>query len=278
MGCRVPLGCWSQGAKRERALKNVHDAVRENVSAVAEINTRKRLHLSQDRPVMDGLDGLSERRKLCDVCCRLNPGAIRNGSSFDFDPQVLSYWSQWLGNSRPKLLIVGQDFGSVQYFVRFHGKDDPSSLTNGNLRKLLREAGIDVGEPPAHDPHAPVFLTNSILCLKEGAMAAPIRAPWVRNCSANYLRPLIDFLRPVVTVGMGSNGWMAVRHALNLSDLPRGISEAAGGMWRISPDHAVFAVGHCSGLGLANRSWAQQVLDWREIGQVLAASPPGTGR
>jgi len=224
---------------------------------------------------MEGLEVLAERRKTCDICCRLDSSSICNGSSFDFDPPVVSYWSQWLGHSRPKLLIVGQDFGSIQYFLDFRGKDDPGSPTNENLRKLLQEAGIDVGAPPISDPNAPVFLTNSILCLKHGSMAAPIRTRWVRNCSSVHLRPLIELLRPLVTVGMGTNGWTAVRNALKLSGVPERIGEAAGKMWPTSPDHVVFAVGHCSGLGLVNRSWDKQVRDWKQIGEVLATKARG---
>ncbi len=224
----------------------------------------------------EGLKILAERRKTCDVCCRVSTGAIRNGSSFDFDPSELSYWSQWLGNSRPRLLIVGQDFGSIQYFVQFQGKDDPNSATNRNLRKLLREAGIHVGAPPGSDPNAPVYLTNSILCLKEGAMKDRINPQWVRNCSAIHLRPLMELLSPEVTIGMGSHGWAAVRNALNLSGVPEKIGQAAGQVWRISPHHAVAAVGHCSGLGLVNRSWEKQVLDWKQIGEALAVAARGS--
>ncbi|MGC2621256.1 MAG: hypothetical protein WA414_19590, partial [Acidobacteriaceae bacterium] len=83
-------------------------------------------------------------------------------------------------------------------------------------------------------------------------------------------------LRPAVTVAMGSYGWMAVRGALNLSDVPSGISQAAGQMWRTSPEHSVFAVGHCSGLGLVNRSWEKQILDWKRIGEALRANSGGT--
>lgn len=247
-----------------------------NLSELSQQSGNNRGLLKHGRPEMDGLEGLTERRRACDVCCRLDPRLVRNGSSFDFDPPVLSYWSQWLGHSRPKLLIVGQDFGSVGYFTEFQGRDDPSSPTNKNLRSLLREAGIDVGAPPIPDPNAPVLLTNSILCLKEGGMAAPIRAPWVRNCSAFHLRPLIDLLRPAITVGMGSRGWMAVRNALTLSGVPQRIGEAAGQVWRISPGHAVFAVGHCSGLGVVNRPWEKQLRDWKQIGEVLSATAQGT--
>jgi DNA polymerase len=216
------------------------------------------------------LEALVRQRQSCRLCTDRDPNQIRNGSTFDFEPQILSYWSQWLGHRQPKLLIVGQDFGTVEYFLKFRGRDDPGSRTNANLRELLVIAGMEVGVPPESDPAALVFLTNSILCLKSGSMNAPIKKSWVRNCSAHYLRPLIRFLQPPVIVGMGSGGWMAVREALDLSGVPDSISQAAGNRWRTALGQAVFAVGHCSGLGLVNRSWEKQVMDWSRIGKAVA--------
>jgi hypothetical protein len=53
------------------------------------------------------------------------PPAIRNGSEFPFDPDVVSHWSQWLGDTKPKLLVIGQDFGDTAYFEKHQGRDDP---------------------------------------------------------------------------------------------------------------------------------------------------------
>lgn len=215
------------------------------------------------------LQAFAESRQSCRICLDRDPGLIRNGSEFDFDPPIVSFWSQWLGNVKPIILIVGQDFGSVGYFVEFQGKDDPRSPTNNNLYKLLAEAGVRVGRPPFFDRVAPVFLTNAILCLKAGPMNAPIKDRWVRACSQSHLKPLINALQPKIVVGMGSHGWQAVRNALSMSEAPSMIGQAAGLSWTLSDALRVFAVGHCSGLGLVNRSWTQQVLDWQAIGQAL---------
>jgi hypothetical protein len=50
-----------------------------------------------------------------------NPGKIHAGATFDFDPDVISYWSQWLGHPHPQILIVGQDFGDIEYFNKYRG-------------------------------------------------------------------------------------------------------------------------------------------------------------
>jgi uracil-DNA glycosylase len=211
-------------------------------------------------------------RKACRICVERNPGSIRSCAEFECDPDVISHWELWLGHRAPKLLVIGQDFGNVDYFVRNHGRDQPNNKTNHNLWKLLVEAGVRAKDPRELDANAPVFLTNSVLCLKEGKMSAPVRASWISTCTARHLLPLIALLQPPVVVGMGSCGWRAARQAFRLRQAPRPISAAAGSRW-ISEDQAqVFAVGHCSPLGLINRPWPLQVADWRRIGEVIASA------
>jgi len=209
-------------------------------------------------------------RKACRICVERSPGRIRSCAEFDYDPDVVSHWEQWLGHRRPKLLLVGQDFGNVDYFVRHRGRDEPRNPTNDNLHRLLAAAGIRAKEPPDYDPEAPVFATNSILCLKEGKMSGAIRTSWVDACAEMHLAPLVRYLRPLVVVGMGSHGWRAVRRVFVLDHAPQRISEAAGGDWIAGDGTRVFAVGHPGPLGLTNRPLAQQLADWRRIGAVVS--------
>jgi DNA polymerase len=207
-------------------------------------------------------------RKACRICLARSPGRIRSSAEFDFDPDVVSLWEQWLGHKAPKLLLVGQDFGNVDYFIRNRGRDAPGNPTNANLHKLLAAAGILAKAPPEPDPDAPVFATNSILCLKRGPMNAPILSSWVNTCAATHLASLVRHLRPAVVVGMGSHGWRAVRRVLALHGAPQPISQAAGGEWTAADGTRAFAVGHPGPLGLINRPWPQQLADWRRIGEA----------
>jgi DNA polymerase len=210
-------------------------------------------------------------RKACRVCVERSPGRIRSCAEFDYDPDVVSHWELWLGHKHPRLVVVGQDFGTVDYFVRNRGRDNPRNKTNENLWKLLGEAGIVATHPRQSDDEARVFLTNSILCLKEGTMSGPVRASWVATCTKQHLLPLLAWLKPPVVVGMGSCGWRAVRQAFVLVEAPRAISGAGGGRWLSADRTQVFAVGHCSPLGLINRPWPQQVADWQSIGAAISA-------
>jgi len=219
---------------------------------------------------VDEYCALVAARKACRICLQRSPGRIRSCAEFVFDPDVVSHWEQWLGHRQPKILVVGQDFGNVAYFVRHKGRDAPDNLTNANLQRCLRAAGISVGDPSRRDATAPVFMTNSILCVKEGRMDAPILASWVRSCTEAHLKPLLRLLKPPVVVGMGSHGWQAVRRAFALGDAPRLISQAVGGAWLAADGTQVFAVMHCGPLGLTNRPLGQQLADWRGIGETVA--------
>ncbi len=215
-------------------------------------------------------EALIAARKACRICLERHPGKLRSCAEFPFDPPVLSHWEQWLGHKNPALLAVGQDFGNVDYFLRHRGRDDPCNKTNHNLHRLLIEAGIAVKGPAERDPEAPVFLTNAILCVKEGKMSAAIRASWIDACTERHLRPLIRLLRPPVVVGMGAAGWRAVRRVFALHEAPRRLAQAAGGCWSAADRTRVFAVGHPGPLGLINRPWPQQRADWQRIGAAVA--------
>ncbi|GJE37880.1 uracil-DNA glycosylase family protein [Methylobacterium persicinum] len=220
------------------------------------------------------LADLIERRKACRICVDRDPDRIVSAASFSFDPEVVSHWAQWLGHLNPRLVIVGQDFSDAGYFEWHHGADDPRSATNANLHRLLTIAGFSPGRPPLPDPDTPIYLTNSILCLKHPPMNRPIADRWVRACSSAQLTPLISRLDPEAVVGMGSHGWRAVRLALGLEDASSSIQRAAGGCWTAA-SRIAFAVGHCGPLGLANRSWSRQTEDWSRIGAALNL---GSGR
>jgi uracil-DNA glycosylase len=224
-------------------------------------------------PRSDQYKALVAARKACRICVERSPGKIRSCAEFDFDPDVVSHWEAWLGHERPKLLAVGQDFGNVGYFVRNRGRDDPDNQTNANLRRLLIEAGFTATDPAELDRDTPVFLTNSILCIKEGPMDGAVRSNWVDACADKHLRPLIHYLKPPIVVGMGSCGWRAVRRVFALAHAPERISGAAGSSWVSADGTRVFAVGHPGPQGLTNRPLPQQLADWRRIGEAVSAAP-----
>jgi uracil-DNA glycosylase len=222
--------------------------------------------------------GLVAARKACRLCIDSDPGKIRSGASFEFDPHVVSYWSQWLGHPRPLLLVVGQDFGDTKYFEDQKGKDKPGNKTNENLRELLLCAGFNPTHPPESDPETRVYLTNSILCLKQPPMNSLIYPRWVRACAEKHLKPLVEHLKPLIIVAMGAWAWRAAQFAFEPTAAPKKFSAAVGKEWKTEKGIRIFAVGHCSGLGIRNRPWQAQKEDWARVGEALRKLPQNAER
>jgi uracil-DNA glycosylase len=248
------------------------EPVRATSPASVLLSAYKRVE--QGAKVMDRHTALVASRKECRLCMQLNPGEILNGSEFHFDPDVISYWSQWLGNHTPTLLIVGNDFSNVDYFKLNHGHDEQNNPTNENLRALLNVAGLTAAKAPQPDHNASVFLTNSILCLKTSKkMNGGMRPPWVEACTQNHLRPLTQYLKPPIVVGMGAYGWQAVRSLFSLEQAPKTITEAIKNPqpWTTEDQTLVFAVVHCGRQAInLTRHWPEQIEDWRRIGEVIS--------
>jgi hypothetical protein len=236
--------------------------------------------------VIETYEGLVKKRKACRICCNSNPGLIFNGSALPeqlackpADPDVVSYWSQLSGNRSPEIVVIGQDFSDVSYFAENNGRDDTFNQTNMRLAELLRIAGIDVDWSRTKDDRGPVYLTNAILCLKRGkldlqrrSMSAPIKSGWVRNCSNEFLRPLLALLRPKIVVAMGGHAWRAVWEVLGCpEDMNLSITKVVGKVQVHSPEFGFVAVPvvHCGPRGLQSRARELQNQDWREIGKLL---------
>jgi hypothetical protein len=77
--------------------------------------------------------------------------------------------------------LVGQDWGTVDYFQKHLGRDVIENATNQKLTKF------EVGPANQTDRQSGVFATNAILCLKPGAanaMSAPVKQTWFSACSS----------------------------------------------------------------------------------------------
>jgi hypothetical protein len=221
--------------------------------------------------VQEEIESLVLARRNCRLCMNSHPGTIQNGAEFDYDPRVVSHWSQWLGDLQPQLLVIGQDFGDLAYFERFRGRDDPQSTTNQNLFDLLIKAGFQPKPPPTKDVTSGVFLTNSLLCFKTSkGMSSTVKKHWSQTCTTFHLQPLIRVLIPKAIVALGGPAWESLREMFSLRSAPARIREAAGGHWT-TKNSEIFAMGHCGGLGRANRCRELQSEDWRRMGNFLGS-------
>ena len=212
---------------------------------------------------------LVQKRKTCSLCSELvNPSQCERGHH---DSNHIGPWSRWQGNLDAEIVVVGQDWGDTDYFIKNHGVDAKDNPTNNMLRELLGSIGIDVGSPHDCGSEGQVFLTNAILCLKtNGGLQGNVEKEWFSNCGKAFLRPLIEIVQPKVTVCLGERAWRSVTAAFDQPagrfrdsvENPRGVQIMDGGV--------AMAVYHCGARILnTHRNREQQFRDWHRIRKAL---------
>ncbi len=191
-------------------------------------------------------------RKACHLCHDLtNPADIERGR---FDSYHVGPWSRWQGNLDARLMVVGQDWETVDYFVQHKGCPDPRHPSNLVLMDLVRLAGAEIGDGGSRVGPDVAFFTNAILCLKgaEGGSQGKVRPCWFRNCT-QFLRRQIEIVHPAVVVGLGRHAYQAILRGFGLTcghsvggrTWLRAEVEATHG--RVLPNGSrAFAVYHCA--------------------------------
>jgi DNA polymerase len=125
-------------------------------------------------------DALVARRKKCRRCVGLSNPAF--GRFCRFDSTEIGPWSRLHGDLDAQLMVFGQDWGDVDYYVRNRGLDDLNNPTSKNLERILQHIGMDVSLTAYSDQPRGLFLTNAILCLKTGGLQAKVHPTWIDNC------------------------------------------------------------------------------------------------
>lgn len=215
---------------------------------------------------------LVRRRKQCRACQGLtNPSIISDGA---FDSDHIGPWSRWKSDLNARVMVVGQDWGDVTAFRQYAGRDDIDSPTNAMLRRLLASVGIHLS-PPGAPPGAPtatealVFLTNAILCLKEGGCQGLVQRTWFENCARLFLREQIEIINPEVVVALGERAYRAISQAFGLKRIAfrRAVESPPlplpSGSWLVP-------VYHCGQRILnTHRRAPKQLDDWARVRKTL---------
>ena len=201
----------------------------------------------------------------------MNPSACCGGAH---DSEEIGPWTRWQGRLDAELMVVGQDWGDVDYFTEHAGLDESKNPTNRRLRTLLAEAGFAVADVGMAEGRGNVFLTNAVLCLKSGGLSGPVNADWFRECGPAFLRPQIELVRPRAVVTLGERAYGALMRAFGLQPIKFREAVEAPRPVELLPGVAYFPVYHCSPRVLAGtRTLARQREDWRRIGAWLGRVP-----
>ena len=204
----------------------------------------------------------------CQASGLTNPSIVSSGR---FDSPEIGPWSRWQGGLGATLMIVGQDWGTVEYFSEHAGLDGPetSNPTNEALRALVRELGIEIGPPGDLRRAGVVFLTNAVLCLKGGSLQAPVRTEWFVNCG-DFLRRQVEIVAPRLLVCLGERAYRSLAAAFGFRPGPfRAAVERADGV-ELPTGTRAFARYHC-GRRIQNthRPFPVQRQDWCRLVRFL---------
>lgn len=157
---------------------------------------------------------LVKDRKNCSLCFEkkfINQSEIKNG---EFDTCEIGNYSTWANSLNAEVIIVGQDYANQEIFIRDKGDIEPKTLdensspndystaTNYYLRELTKEIGFDIGLPTKTSSQK-IFLTNAVLCLKQGNMSASVPDEVFKNCGTKFLNPLVEIISPKVIIPLG---------------------------------------------------------------------------
>lgn len=220
-------------------------------------------------------EALVTARKACRACSDIaNPSVIEGGI---FDCNEIGAWSLWQGNLNAEVMVVGQDWGDVDWFLRVNGRPTSTSKTNTTLVELLAAAGLNINLANKTNGGGVLFFTNAVLCMKRGGAQAPVKPEWLRNCGTRFLRPMIDIVRPSVVVSLGAKAYRTVMTSHDMT--PRKFSSAveSGEPDELPGGISVFAVYHCGAYVLnTNRKLAAQIEDWKRIGKFLMRTRSGS--
>lgn len=214
---------------------------------------------------------LVQKRKNCRLCHPdlLNPNICLDGAYDAWNH--IGPWAQWQGNLDAELMVVGQDWGGVDYYVKHRGLEEDDNRANTNIRRLLAFINIEIELPPNPMPPGKVFFTNAVLCLKPGQLGGAVPPVCFRNC-AGFLREQIELINPKVVVTLGLPAYQSVaaefgQHPLTAMNAALQIESI-----QITKCTSLVPVMHPGYFGFLKRTLEQHQTDWRRVRLALDKS------
>jgi len=213
---------------------------------------------------------LVNKRKLYPVTYNgfINQSQIEKGI-FDTG-SYLEPWGQWHNAVPTDILLVGQDWSGQDYYIKNEGKDIGTNFTCSNLIKLCTQAGFDIGTPQKPFSDLKLHFANVIPFIRKGEMAGNknniINDGIIKDCSIEFLKPLIDIVSPKIIITLGSCAYKGVRYAFDLPADKSFTIAVDNAPIAIEPDIKIFPMFHCGAMGVnRNRKLPKQSEDWSKL-------------
>ena len=188
----------------------------------------------------------------------------------------LEPWSKWQGKIPADILVVGQDWGSVDYYRKNKGRDDDTNPTCKNLITLFSEIGIDIGTPGNPNMDERIHFVNIIPFLRTGKMQGSaevkINNGVICDCANEFLKPLIEIVKPKIIIALGSWPFLGVVEALKVNyDKKKKFRELVNAFpFKSGNGILIFPMFHCGTLSInMNQPLIEQKRDWSRVKQYL---------
>ena len=221
--------------------------------------------------------------KNCSMLDNCNKDSKVKLEKCDFCGEI-NLWSYWQGgkdNLDAKILLVGQDWGSLNTleinFLNYMEKND--NPTDIHLCELFDSIGYNI----CSVKHEDLFFTNFVLCYRCKGLSGGFRQKWADNCSEYFIR-LVKIIQPKIIICLGRSVYNSVMKSFGEKPLTgkynsiieKGAVSINIGDFCVS----VFPMAHCGVLGTYNRNRAdnnikdkgsleKQIQDWEAIKNLL---------
>jgi uracil-DNA glycosylase family 4 len=209
-------------------------------------------------------------RQACRACAAIgltNPSECAGGIYDNLDH--IGPWTQWQNNLDADLMVIGQDWGGVEYYLENEGIEQDDNETNKRLVELLDAIDIKINLPVHTSGNRPLYFTNSALCLRPGRLTGPINSKWFSNCGPTFLRRQIELVSPTVIVTLGYQAYRAVFESFGLKPALRMGDAVTHDLETVGLGSVVVPVFHCGKNGQRSRSLRDQKEDWKRVQQAL---------
>ena len=218
----------------------------------------------------------------CHICERLvtlphreNSECLENDDhGLDTDHPYINRWNLWQGNLDADIMVIGQDYGQREdgKAIEVCSYVDTTNPTDVRLKELFNEAfRIDL-----NSNEAPLFFTNMANCYRKKRTSGGMHSGWLPICANKYMDRLIRIIRPKIIIVLGRSAFEALHCMNNLSvkclDPIKSGKESYAEMiqHRYQIDLGdeiidVFPVYHPGANSQMNRTFEQQLEDWKKI-------------
>lgn len=204
----------------------------------------------------------------------VNPSQVESGR---YDKgEYFDTWGKWHSNVPADILVIGQDWGDVKYYLKNAGQDSDSNPTCKNLCTLFNEAGVDIGTPNHPKKNVSLHLTNLIPFLRTGKMQGSehinINQKLIHTYALEFLKPLIEVVKPKAIITLGQIPFQGVASIFDLVSYSKEglLSLVNKSSIRVGPDLMVFPMFHCGSMSInMNRTLNQQKRDWAKLKEFI---------